>query len=851
MPLTRFVLFIAVLAALALPGGGHASTVSGTLSFNAASTVNTFVPVQAFGANTDHGTYLTQYQALQPQMQAAGMRFLRYPGGSGSDVYHWNGSGSWVGGVWVPLSTTASQGFNCSATNMGTSASGLSLADDGNTATAWISNADTDFPNGQWIYVDLGSQKSVNQVQIWWGSPYATSFQVQYWNPAYGANQWSPYQAVSNQWLNTSVGTVAGTGGQQTVNFTAITSQYIRIYMTASSAGPGGAYSIAELKAFSGGTQLTTNAASGQSPATASSMAPYSVYTTAGNMSFDEFMALCNSYSPPGIPLITLNIGTGSAQEAAAWVYYANVVKGYNVKYWEIGNEMMGNWENGGPLPGTDYGRRFAEYYAAMSAVDPTIKLLGPLSGPTDASNDLNANTFIQDFAARLVSGGVPQALGSLDLHIYAGYNDDTDSDLFATPAGWAGWKTDVTNALTAAGMPNPTTVPVVLSEYNANSAGTNIIVRMADGLWVVDWLGQYLSNFGSRAWATFFSELSAGAEETVLPTSGNGFECNCFGLFEGVPGPYQNQPFASFWALQLLSQDWAIPGDVRPHTLVQATSSFALVKTYADLRPDGVLALIVDNEDQTNTASATVTIAGFNPQAGATTYSFSQAQYTWNTGAVPYHVAPDTGPVQGSATVGSSFSYSFPPYSLTVFQCQPVGSPTPSPTPSPAWTQTPTPTQTLSPTAAPTACATLLCYNGETGAGNEDLADGNYYVGSCTVAEDAAAAYNTTKGLDLSFNFSNYWGAFTNNFANYSAANAFNLTTYDTMEFWVRTASGTLSDLSVQLGDSAKQSPDGAVAVDSYLPGGITTTWQRVDIPLNVFTGINMAQIEVYQFSF
>ncbi|MBE3568310.1 MAG: hypothetical protein IMW90_21540 [Thermogemmatispora sp.] len=43
------------------------------------------------------------------------------------------------------------------------------------------------------------------------------------------------------------------------------------------------------------------------------------------------------------IPVITVHYGAGTSQEAVAWVRYANVTHHYDIKFWEIGNEVYGN----------------------------------------------------------------------------------------------------------------------------------------------------------------------------------------------------------------------------------------------------------------------------------------------------------------------------------------------------------------------------------------------------------------------------------------------------------------------------------------------------------------------------
>jgi len=56
-------------------------------------------------------------------------------------------------------------------------------------------------------------------------------------------------------------------------------------------------------------------------------------------------------------------------EAAVAWVRYANIERGYGIRYWEIGNEA---WVAGGPDVAT-YAADVARFSKAMKAVDPTI----------------------------------------------------------------------------------------------------------------------------------------------------------------------------------------------------------------------------------------------------------------------------------------------------------------------------------------------------------------------------------------------------------------------------------------------------------------------------------------------
>ncbi len=102
----------------------------------------------------------------------------------------------------------------------------------------------------------------------------------------------------------------------------------------------------------------------------------------------DEFMDLCRILQTE--PYLTVNISSGSAEEAAAWVEYCNGSDSttygrmradgghpepYRVRYWGVGNETYGNWQFGHVDAGT-YARRYLDFAAAMRAVDPDIELV-------------------------------------------------------------------------------------------------------------------------------------------------------------------------------------------------------------------------------------------------------------------------------------------------------------------------------------------------------------------------------------------------------------------------------------------------------------------------------------------
>ncbi|MDB5059348.1 MAG: hypothetical protein JWO59_2820, partial [Chloroflexi bacterium] len=113
------------------------------------------------------------------------------------------------------------------------------------------------------------------------------------------------------------------------------------------------------------------------------------------NNTFDAFMGVARKVGVP--PIVTVNYGSNAAgngggdpAEAAAWVRYANVTKGYGIKYWEVGNEIYGNgsygasWETDlhsskGPAA---YANNLVAFSQAMKAADPTIHVGAVLTAP-------------------------------------------------------------------------------------------------------------------------------------------------------------------------------------------------------------------------------------------------------------------------------------------------------------------------------------------------------------------------------------------------------------------------------------------------------------------------------------
>ena len=102
----------------------------------------------------------------------------------------------------------------------------------------------------------------------------------------------------------------------------------------------------------------------------------------------NEFMEWCRLVGTE--PLLGFNLGTGTPEQAVAYVEYCNLDKGtrwselrrqhgyetpHGVKYWCLGNEMDGPWQMG-HMTAREYGRKARDAARQIRVVDPGTQLI-------------------------------------------------------------------------------------------------------------------------------------------------------------------------------------------------------------------------------------------------------------------------------------------------------------------------------------------------------------------------------------------------------------------------------------------------------------------------------------------
>jgi len=150
----------------------------------------------------------------------------------------------------------------------------------------------------------------------------------------------------------------------------------------------------------------------------------------------DEFIQL--SRLMDWTPMMTVNLGTGTPEEARDWVEYCNCPTGtkyadmraangnaepYGVKLWCLGNEMDGPWQLG-HVPAEHYAIRAQQAAKMMKDVDKTIETVVcgscTIGLPTYMEWDRQVLEHIGDYA------------DYISLHRYVGNRDDDTPDYLA-----------------------------------------------------------------------------------------------------------------------------------------------------------------------------------------------------------------------------------------------------------------------------------------------------------------------------------------------------------------------------------------------------------------------------------
>ncbi len=282
----------------------------------------------------------------------------------------------------------------------------------------------------------------------------------------------------------------------------------------------------------------------------------------------DEFIAMCREVGAE--PMVEVKLVNSTAKAAADMVTYANITKGYGVKYWSIGNEPSLYWGQRG-IDGYDtdtFNAQWREFALAMKAIDPSIQLLGPethqyTGQPGDAIVDLHYKDWMREFL--VVNGDL---VDIVSFHRYPfGNFDPFEGELLRSSEEWDKIIPNLRALILATtGKDLPIAVTEVNSNWSNRSLKETTPDTLVNAIWWADAMGRMIEQKVSIV--------------NQFALDGNG----------GWALLSTKTPRPSYY-VYLLYRNF---GD----QLIFSSSGIAGVSIFSSLRSDGNLALILVNRN-------------------------------------------------------------------------------------------------------------------------------------------------------------------------------------------------------------------------------------------------------------
>lgn len=388
----------------------------------------------------------------------------------------------------------------------------------------------------------------------------------------------------------------------------------------------------------------------------------------------DEFVEYCRFVGAE--PFICVNMGSGTMDEAQAWVEYCNGTgnthwanlrranghpEPYRVKYWGLGNEIYGHWQIGAKSA-DDYVKAAREFAKVMRLTDPPIELV---SCGRNGWSDWD----------RVVLEGLAPFVAWHSIHIYTGSHDYYENVLMPHQAEHALRTTQalIDQVRYEQGIRHP--IHVAYDEWNvwfrerspeARRAGIEERYTLADALAVASFLNAFIRHCRTVKMAnlaqmvnviapiytsreglflqTIYHPLRLYAEHAQGTALDVHVEC---GMHDLAP-----EPGASPWPYRLAS--------LGPFKLLDVAATH-------DAR-HGALTLAVVNRDEAREIATTIQLVDAAAQDGT-----AHEVNATHPGVVNSFEQPEAVSVRERRLTlgGSRFEYAFPAHSITLLRLQ------------------------------------------------------------------------------------------------------------------------------------------------------------------------------------
>lgn len=678
------------LPVLLLAGALAAPAPAIAIRVDASRALASFRPDVALGAGVDGAQHGDIDRLFTPRniaaMRSLGLRSLTYRLRTelGIEAWHWTEVGTWSDPAHAQGYWTGSDGpqppiqlsWGYKLPRRGDTqdnANNLewSRLTDGDFATFWKSNPYLD-PHythhparPQWLIVRLEAPTPIDTVQIAWGEPYATAYEVQYWN---ADDEYDP----DGKWVTFPKGAVTtAKGGAETRRIAEkpVRAQFLRVLLKAASGtAPAGSTDIRDGLGYAvREVGFGTTAADGtfhdvvvHAPSHEDQTFTHVSSTDPWHRASDRDVNLEQvgvdrvfaSGLGNGLPiLMPVPVLFDTPENGAALIRYLTR-KRYPLNRIELGEEPDGQY--GDPA---DYGALYLATLDRLRPINPRLRYGGP--SMQSAATDVGfvhgpMRSWNRGFIAYLKGR---RRLKDLSFFSFEHYPfDDICGDIHAKLVAEDALLDGMLKRLRSEGLPKAT--PLVIAEYGFSAFSGQAMVELPSALLQANIVGQFLSQGGSAAY--LFGYGPNWPINQHQPCAGFGNMTPFIADAQGQAGP----PTPTFWSSRLISQTWLMPGHGlhRLYATKVAGAPKGLVVAYAVKRPDGKLGLMILNRSPERPFE--LRLSGFG-RGAAEVSQFGPAQYHWKPDGE--HGRPDLDLPPAKSRLAAGAALTLPPDSLTV----------------------------------------------------------------------------------------------------------------------------------------------------------------------------------------
>ena len=682
------------------------------IRIEAASPVASFTPDEAFGAGLDGLEEKDLDRTYTPEnlkvMAGAPYRRLAYRLRTelGIEAWHWNEAGSWSDaakqeGYWTSSETAKApllKSFGYKLPRRGSTIdqagnTGYSRLDDGDQNTFWKSNPylDAHFTgedNGrypQWVLIDLGKLCEVNTLRILWGEPYATSYEVQYWEGEetddlnhLNAGVWRPFAQGRIQ---------DGKGGDTLLRLeeAPVSVRFVRLLLRASSGTAPQSkdvrdrlgYAIRELYmgVLDKKGKLKDSIRHGasnkrQTLMVVSSTDPWHRAVDRNPKSahpgFDRILA---SGLGRGNPILTpVAMLYDTPENAAAEIRFLKS-RGFPMRQIELGEEPDGQ-----TVSPEHYGALYLQFAKAIHAIDPTLITGGPcfqseVGGWKTIVDEKGEHSWLKRFFDYLRER---KRLNDFGFFSFEWYPFD---EVCQPPAEQLITQTflmkNAFELLEKEGVPR--NIPWIMGEYGYSSFAGQPEVDLPGALLNAEIVAQFLTLGGTTA---YFYGLEPNEPIREMDCTHPDMLWGNLMMFQVGSNGKVKWRLPAYYGAKMLVEEWAEPTNA-PHQLYRAAVMEGEkvandVTAYVVHRPDGHWAVLVLNKSVGPVTLGQVRFdslgAEGSPWSGPLdVIQYSPQQYTWQPNGAKGHPTLSEPPQHFQVATGFATGITLPSMSLTV----------------------------------------------------------------------------------------------------------------------------------------------------------------------------------------